>query len=398
MVLCALLVLNTEWGRILTGRWSFTKSVETDRGRFFRLVLAFDYRGTPQHFDVVYGCDVRITRYKDGGSSYEPGLTPVLYGRRMDDGQIVAVRSVLACEGETTANGRVPEAILPLMLVYPVAEDPSFAVAYFTSDAYASPHAELTRPKARVETASYQDFLASRARADNALARPAPGAASIADKALTLQEAELTLGFKVATYCAAFLRVRLPEELREEVRASWPADRPRFWAGPYRLNERGAETQTPNQEISWRLHSSSPRPLVRSDGPDDPLVAYDRLTRSGQPNQGMPNRENARIQRGPYYLLGAAYPSGINVVLTDPARVGRHVVPWPAGDGRFDSLDLRDLSMRGFAYCHYRDPPSKGRGVDGVRTSGNSDSNSFFERDEYFYQLNQILTQTRGGM
>ena len=61
--------LQSETGRLLTGRWSFTKSVETDRGVYFRLVMDFAYRGEPQHFDVVFGCNARITRYKDGGSS-----------------------------------------------------------------------------------------------------------------------------------------------------------------------------------------------------------------------------------------------------------------------------------------------------------------------------------------
>ncbi len=330
LIIAGLWAWNSEQVRLLTGRWSFTRSVETDRGTYFRLVMDFTYRGEPQHFDVVFGCNARITRYKDGGSSYEPGLTPQLYGRLMSDGQIVAVRTPLACKGETTANGKVPDAILPLMLVYPIAEKPEFAVAYATSDAYRSPHAELTRPKARIEAATNADFMAFRARADNALARPAPGAASIAEKALSTHEAAKT-GFKVADYCEAFLRIRLPEPVRALVREHWPEDRPPYWTGLYVTKREGPNQwnlQPPVDEVRAAIMSDDlPELSVRADTLDDPPSSLDRLTwASNNENQGMPNAENARM-RDQGVHLGAVYPSGLNTDLTDPAKTGRHLVP-----------------------------------------------------------------------
>src|SRR4051812_49813300 len=65
---------------------SFTKSVEVDRGTYFRLKVKLTYRGEPQDFDIVVGCNVRQTNYRDSSRSLEIGLLPSVFGRRMRDG------------------------------------------------------------------------------------------------------------------------------------------------------------------------------------------------------------------------------------------------------------------------------------------------------------------------
>ena len=97
VVLAGLWATLTESGRVFTGRWSFTEKAEIDRGTYFRLKVDFAYKGEPQHFDIVVGCNVLNIRYKDGSGTYEAGLVPTVYGRRMSDGKAVVVRPPDAC-------------------------------------------------------------------------------------------------------------------------------------------------------------------------------------------------------------------------------------------------------------------------------------------------------------
>lgn len=53
--------LFTGTSRSITGPWSFVKSVEYDRGTFYRLKVDVAYKGEPVAFDIVVGCNVRIT-------------------------------------------------------------------------------------------------------------------------------------------------------------------------------------------------------------------------------------------------------------------------------------------------------------------------------------------------
>src|SRR5262249_39592566 len=57
----------------------FTKSVEVDRSTYFRLKVKLAYKGEPQDFDIVVGCNVRQTNYKDGGRTVEVGLVPTVF-------------------------------------------------------------------------------------------------------------------------------------------------------------------------------------------------------------------------------------------------------------------------------------------------------------------------------
>ena len=73
-------VLRSDVGQALFGRWSYTKSVEVDRGTYFRLKVKLTYKGEPQDFDIVVGCNVRRITYKDGSGTYEAGLIPSVFG------------------------------------------------------------------------------------------------------------------------------------------------------------------------------------------------------------------------------------------------------------------------------------------------------------------------------
>jgi hypothetical protein len=383
VVAAGYLVLSTDVGRMLLFGWSFTKGVG-HQGTIYRLTVDFEYLGTPQRFDIVQGCSVRITRYRDNSSSYEPGLSPPIYGRKMHDGQVVAVRSPLACEGQTTSNGRVPEGVLPLMLVYPNAEKPEFAIAYLTDEAYENPLSELKFKGARIEAATVEDYLAFRARGENALARPAPGAKSIAEKAMTWDEAARA-GFNVAGACLAYLRIRLPEELRDKVRAHWPEHRPRYWTGERVFSGEGNNRSVswePNNEIWHQLYNSPIQ--ARSDREDDPLRSMSAFFIDDSENSGMPTRNMSTGWR--QRISGALYPAGVDLDLVDPNIAGRHVVPWKR-DGRSIqyAIDYRDGKTRGFGYCHNNwQSPNGATTVDGIFVAEPAGIR-FFEEDKYYF-------------
>ena len=379
VLIIVLLVLLAALAPLFEG-WTFTRSVEVDRGTYFRLKLDFAYKGTPQNYDVVYGCNVRQIRYKDGSRTVEAGMAPALYGRRMDDGQLVAVRTPLACRGETTANGRVPEHVLPLMIVYRDADAPAFGIGYISDEAYDSPLSELRFGRAVIEAATEGDYRAFRARADNALARPRPGKADIVEDALTIEEARYA-GFEIGTVCRAALRTLIPEGIRDFVRAEWPADRPRYWGSkrrqegvPYARREVG------NYIID---HGG----LVVSDRPEDGTkVLVDMRFSDGSPDGGMPNRYGETVRNLYPRWPGAYYPLESEAALRR-WLTGAWAPPWRFDDQRVtqNAVDVRSGLTRGFAYC--------GRGYEHVDNSVKVDGitarpegwGSAFENDTYLY-------------
>jgi hypothetical protein len=154
---------ETERGRLLLGRWSYTKSVDVkspgnDRAVYYRLKVNLAYKGAPLAFDIVVGCNVRVTIYKDNDRTVETDLAPMVFGLKMKDGHGVVVRPPEACRGETTDNGRVPAALIPLVVTYENADQPWFGLAYASEDAYASPISELKFFGATINKATREEW------------------------------------------------------------------------------------------------------------------------------------------------------------------------------------------------------------------------------------------------
>lgn len=152
-----------EQGRRLLGRWSFTKSVDVksagnDRATYYRLKVNLAYNGEPLDFDIVVGCNVRITTYKDNDRTVEIGVAPMAFGLKMKDGHGVVVRPPEACGGETTENSEVPKALLPLIVTYESAEAPWFGIAYASDEAYDSPLSELKFLGAKISKATREEW------------------------------------------------------------------------------------------------------------------------------------------------------------------------------------------------------------------------------------------------
>ncbi len=155
---------------------------------------------------------MRRIRYKDGSGTYEAGLIPTVYGRRMSDGQALVVRPPDACNGQTTANGKVPPNFIPLMIVYDDADTLDFGIAYLSDDAYASPLSDLTFHEASIETATREEFDDFRENGSpNVVTRNTYHSLSPREvlEKMGLRE---DLAGTSAGVCFAYRRFRLPEE------------------------------------------------------------------------------------------------------------------------------------------------------------------------------------------
>jgi hypothetical protein len=224
---------NSEQGRVLLGRWSFTKSVVVkttgqDRGYYYRFKASLAYKGEPLDFDIVVGCNVSVTTYKDNDRTVEVGVAPMVYGLKMKDGRGVVVRPPEACRGETTENGKVPAALLPLFVTYENADQPWFGLAYASEDAYASPISELKFFGATISKATREEWQEWR--------RTEAPRNFITYELLGINEKNRfdhphwKPGFRaMSSDCTGFSWVRLPESVREAIRPYWPASKSRYW-------------------------------------------------------------------------------------------------------------------------------------------------------------------------
>lgn len=227
VVLAAIWGWNSEWGQLLTGRWSFTESVSTDTGTYFRLQVKVAYKGEPVDFDIVVGCNVRRTGYKDGSSSVEVGIVPAVFGKRMSDNKGLVVGVPDACGERYIKGGWIPDDLLPVMVVYDDADTLAFGTAYLSEDAYDSPLSVLRFERATITAATRQEFDAFRREQTNLVSRNAYHSASKGVELLRPLGLDVTVPF--GGICHAYQRFRIPEELREQIRQAWPAERPRYW-------------------------------------------------------------------------------------------------------------------------------------------------------------------------
>lgn len=233
LLLGAGLVLLVERAGVLFGGLSFTKSVKVespgqDHAIYYRLKVNLAYKGEPLDFDIVVGCRVSITTYKDNDRTVEVGVAPMAYGLKMKDGRGVVVRPPEACRGETTDNGKVPAALLPLVVTYENAEQPWFGLAYASEDAYASPMSELKFSGATISKATREEWQEWR--------RTEAPKNFVTYELLGINEKNRwdkprwKPGYRaMGSICYGFSRLKLPESVREAVRRYWPAGRPEYW-------------------------------------------------------------------------------------------------------------------------------------------------------------------------
>jgi hypothetical protein len=331
---------NSPMVSALFGNWDFVKSVQQDRGVYFRLKVKLAYKGEPQDFDIVASCNARQINYQDGGRTYEAGLTPSVFGRRMNDGKGLVVRPPDACSGKTTENGGVAPDLLPLIVVYEDADTLAFGTAYLTDDAYDSPLSVLKFGGATIEHADRAAFDKFRSEQPNLVKRSSyftpQGPAAL--KKYGLSPARIPMG----TNCYGYTRFRLSGTEKEHAQELWPAGRPRFW-------------QPFDQDRDAINPVRYGRPVL-TDHEDASPVLYDQIVSQLDneiANRGMPRRHSVAFGRGRQLIAPSYYPD-----------IGGWIsLPWPADaptrsaiilrDGPHvgASIDFRDGALRGFGYC-----------------------------------------------
>jgi len=236
IVVGGFLAARSETVQALLGRWSFVKSVTNDNSTYYRLKVKLAYKGEPQDFDIVVGCNVHQIIYKDNSRTYEAGLIPTVFGRRMSDGKALVVRPPKACRGETTANGRVQPDLLPLIIVYDNADALEFGIAYLSEDAYTSPLSVLKFGGATIEEATRSDFDHFRKTQANAVRRELYHSALDSDQ--LLRQLQLKRGPRTwAHVCEGYERYLLGDGGRSLLREHWPEGQPKYWQASYAVED-----------------------------------------------------------------------------------------------------------------------------------------------------------------
>ncbi|WP_145670032.1 hypothetical protein [Bradyrhizobium stylosanthis] len=339
--LAAGLVLQIEIGRGLFGVWSFTKSVKVtspgqDRGYYYRFKASLVYKGEPLDFDIVVGCNVRITTYKDNDRTVEVGVAPMAFGLKMKDGHGVVIRPPQACKGETTENGRVPQNLLPLVVSYEDAEAPWSGIAYASEDAYASPLSELKFFGASIGKATFEEWQEWR--------RTEAPKNFITYELLGINPKNMwdpphwKLGYRVmASGCLGASWIKLPDAARDLARQFWPADKPVYWFPSWEM-----------RRALWSI-AVDPKSPVLFEG--NRFLDYLQDLDSASGPQGLPRRQPGAVIFFNRYVAGDVYP----------ARIDRSVNRMRA-DGELPSeikakpepprinAETRP-ELRGFAYC-----------------------------------------------
>jgi hypothetical protein len=394
------------------GNWDFVKSASRDTGTYYRLKVKLTYKGEPQEFDIVVGCDVRQTNYMDGGRTVEVGITPSVFGRRMSDGKGLVVRPPEACRGQTTENNGLPPDLLPLVIVYDDAETLAFGTAYLTDDAYESPLSVLQFGGATIERADRSAFQKFRSEQPNLVKRSSfltpQGLAAL--KPYGLPAARIPMGI----LCYGYARFRLAGYAKQRVRQLWPIEHPRYWRPLTDEKPEVIDPHTKGASILTDQEGAAPVPA------DLVLLQLD----SAVVDRGMPRRHPTPWGNAARPVAPSYYPD-----------IGGWIaLPWPADaaargeallrDGPHveASIDFRNGATRGFAYCwplppnfptgiEYPDPfkaPSTAyfrwpatNLVDGIEvvnpSSGGARPPVIAERDEFVFRQFHIWLPTFKG-
>jgi hypothetical protein len=405
--------LPNENGRTPAAYAQFVKSIEEDHDTYYRLKVKLTYWGTPQDFDIVVGCNVKQIFYKDGGTTYEAGLVPTVFGRQMYDGKGLVIRPPDACKGQTTANRMVPADFLPLIVVYDNADTLDFGVAYLSDDAYENPLSVLGFGGASIDKATRDEFDAFRRAQPNLVTRESYWGRA-GDE--VLKRMKLTRPARPWAYsCETYKRFRIPEELRPFVREHWPDGNPHYW-------------QIMNgQALGQFEFSITHRSLLQSDRKDDPVRPFGSFGPANGADSGLMRRNGGGLIT--LYPSKPISSTAVSPAFYPVANEFRH--PWPADPKErtaylagLDKIAVADLDFRGgftkgFAYCFTHWVPSAERGVPewmaSKRIIGRVDGEDIvpnraiggvwaepswlFEHDEYVFLLFQVyLTSTRGDV
>ncbi|MCC6780861.1 MAG: hypothetical protein IT537_30165 [Hyphomicrobiales bacterium] len=350
------------------------------------MVVNIAYKGEPVTFDIVVGCNVRVTTYKDNDRSVEVGVAPIAYGLKMTDGRGIVVRPPEACDGETTENGQVPSTLLPLIVTYEQADAPWLGLAYTTDDAFESPLSELKLFNATISKATAEEWRAW---------RETEGRKNFVTYELLgmnpmnrFDHPRWGPGKRfMATECQAFRRLTLPEPARELARRHWPANRPSHW---YASDAAMVELRTVDDDEAKRKGL-----LIEGY----PLEWH--LGEGGTSFAGLPRRLPGALIFARRTVVSDVYPAWSDLSISRLDERGQY----PAETLRKPKLIYAEVDVRqelkGFGYCDrvsnidglsysaigrlkYENRVN-GEAINDQLNSPPTNPDPFFERDQYLY-------------
>jgi hypothetical protein len=361
-----------------------------DRSVYYRLVSKYQHGEEIIDFDIVVGCGVRVTRYGDGGSSYDAFRDPVAYVKGIEGGGAVMQIVPSACLGETSENGKVPDDFLPGALWFDRTDDLSLGIAYVTEDAFENPKSKLKFLGASIHAATRSQWEEFQPIAQRNLIDPRPlfSILPMPDPETlkkSLGDSRALTKLWPGMSCHVVTSLRLSDAARTVVREYLPSSRPRYWLP--------SEQQLNEIDRRARLFSE----MMVNGYPATKYLKMGHHTAIGFPT---------RTQGG---MIGSAHKPWDQLPPTVYPLRRDEGIPWVKPNALTDDTLYRHVELdgganRGFGYCYRRIPVDGLRSTDsapvqfatrvddwtisGEETDSRQARNRpwpFFENDEYLY-------------
>lgn len=315
------------------GNPSMTKAVDNrPQGYFYRFKASFSHKGEPLEFDYVVACDIRITSYRGGGTSNDSTFAPKIMMMPTGDGAAVMVRTIRACKGETTENGRAPEDLFPMAIWFDDVNDMTFGWGYASEDAYESDFSQLEFHGATIEVSNRMEWETWRESA----AKDFKTIGMITTPwGMTYNEPWYGRGRKkpyddsrrfVARLCRGYYRQKIPKNIADEIAEKSPSGRSQYWSP-----ERNIEGDVRAIIETGKYSAESSRRFIFGQSPPS--------------SYGLPTRKGMGTVR----YWGKAYPREVYPMLPR-SRSTIPTIDKPA-DEYPRRLLFRTGSMKGFMAC-----------------------------------------------
>lgn len=206
---------------------------------FFRFKAQYVVKATGEvvDFDLVWPCQLRYARDATGDSvdlgptggkavEWDSHFGAVnQFPKVTKDHHALVVKIPRACDGQTTANGKVPADLLPFARWYEDADDISEGLLYATEDAYRSPIAKIEFRVASIEKATAAKFKDWALHAADGF-RPSKDIVS----PLGFTQRDFWGLGHIAQACWGVERAALPSEFMGRIAEFWPPGHPHFWS------------------------------------------------------------------------------------------------------------------------------------------------------------------------
>jgi hypothetical protein len=313
-----------------------------DRGYFYRMTAKFTVKETGEalDFDYVVACNIRLTRWRDGGLSNDSTFSPRVMVKATAAGQAVMLKTFYLCNGLTSENENLPPDALPMAIWFDSVEDLSNGIGYVSEDAFENPLGKLTFGGARVDAATRADWEAWRKKAADEYvdrgALPGPWGYDYPDN-LNINNPDIG---RYVSACYGYKRMKMPEVIGEKVRALWPPEGNRFWTVPNEDDSRLGNLLNDGR-VTW---------------PPGMGGWARRFGHPGSDQTGMmPVRSGRTVGLPPH--AGRAWPAEAYPALWPPMASAHPLTveaPTAPQDVYVHKLDFREGALKGFAACRNR--------------------------------------------